>query len=255
MPCLVGYTGPYDTVTLPSGRMYDVNSSAFSQTVEKLYLPEDLEDLSIAVSVPADRRFVKNVNMRALSQAYENFAFYMDEYPGIKFLKESYGGGLYYNGYEGDEAVVNLPGFLSGVYSPYLTSEMVYQNEDGTYSFPNCSVSVYPGTKTEESLRSQNVRFLPADRSVFTLPVGLTVIEDEAFSGNAFAELVIPDSVTTIGSRAFADCRKLQIVRMPAGVTFAEDAFAGCSGFTIVTDQWGSLTDWAANHNIPCRVE
>lgn len=52
-----------------------------------------------------------------------------------------------------------------------------------------------------------------------TLGSGLTVIEDNTFSGNEIAELTIPDSVAEIGANAFAD-NKIRTLDIPATVEY-----------------------------------
>ena len=81
------------------------------------------------------------------------------------------------------------------------------------------------------------VTVIAADESTYTLPAGLTSIEDEAFMGAGFERVIIPDGCRSIGHLAFANCSRLVYIRIPASVTeIAEDAFDGC-GAELVIDR------------------
>ena len=63
---------------------------------------------------------------------------------------------------------------------------------------------------------------------VLRLPVGLEIIEEEAFEGTASQVIIIPEGCTTIGARAFANCPELLYVVLPDSVTnVAENALEG----------------------------
>ena len=91
------------------------------------------------------------------------------------------------------------------------------------------------------------------DGNVLTLPTGLKVIEEEAFTGITARTVVIPNNTTTIGSRAFADCGNLKYVVIPDSVTIiAANAFEN-SGVTFVCNDNSAAADYAAEHDIPIR--
>ena len=71
----------------------------------------------------------------------------------------------------------------------------------------------------------------------YTIPNGVTSIENSAFSGcSGLTGVTIPDSVTSIGGSAFYDCSRLTSVTIPDSVTSIGDrAFYGCSSLTSVT--------------------
>lgn len=50
-----------------------------------------------------------------------------------------------------------------------------------------------------------------------SLPEGLEIIEDHAFSGCAIKSIVIPSTVKIIGEGIFSGCEHLQVVLMPSG--------------------------------------
>jgi hypothetical protein len=74
-------------------------------------------------------------------------------------------------------------------------------------------------------------------RGEYAIPVPVTEIDAEAFSGCAgLTGVTIPVSVTAIGARAFRDCGGLTSARIGNSVTTIGDAaFQGCSGLTSVT--------------------
>jgi len=77
------------------------------------------------------------------------------------------------------------------------------------------------------------------EKSAFTIPDTVTVIEDGSFSGCAnLTGVTIPNSVTIIGEYAFGGCDNLTAVTIPSGVAFiGEFAFTHCSRLTSVTFQ------------------
>ena len=87
-----------------------------------------------------------------------------------------------------------------------------------------------------------------------TLPAKLEAIEAEAFAGNAFVCVVIPEGCKTIGSAAFMDCAQLRFVEIPASVaTIAANAFEGCGdGLIIVTVSGSEAERFADAQGITC---
>ena len=78
----------------------------------------------------------------------------------------------------------------------------------------------------------------PAGKSGnYTIPSGVTDIEDGAFDGcQNLKEVVIPGSVTSIGGGAFIECKSLTEITIPASVTSIESgAFMGCKSLTEIT--------------------
>ncbi len=72
--------------------------------------------------------------------------------------------------------------------------------------------------------------------SSYTIPDGVTVIEQYAFYCNSkLTSVTIPSGVTSIGEMAFRECSGLTSVTIPSGVTsIGEMAFRECSGLTSV---------------------
>ncbi len=90
------------------------------------------------------------------------------------------------------------------------------------------------------------------DPNVCTLPASLKIIEAEAFAGDIFSHVVLPEGCESIGSKAFANCGSLMEIYIPETVTFiAEDAFEGTTDFTISTPATsGYVYDYAQSHGI-----
>ena len=93
-------------------------------------------------------------------------------------------------------------------------------------------------------------------KTVFTIPEGVTSIDNGAFSGcSALQQITIPDSVTRIGSEAFSYCRSLQHIDISEDVTYiGYNAFSGCKSLQQITIPEGvtSIGDGVFNgcHNL-----
>jgi len=62
----------------------------------------------------------------------------------------------------------------------------------------------------------------------FTLPAGVTAVEDSAFEGAAMTVVTIPAGCASIGDYAFKGCQNLTQIRIPAGCALGTDVFSGC---------------------------
>lgn len=70
----------------------------------------------------------------------------------------------------------------------------------------------------------------------FTLPAGITAIEDSAFAYSSNLEKVnIPESVTSIGSYAFSMCEKLKDVNLPNGLAEISQGIFQRNAITEIT--------------------
>ena len=84
---------------------------------------------------------------------------------------------------------------------------------------------------------------------VLALPASLTVIGEEAFSGDtSLFEVVLPDTVTRIESKAFAGSSVKRINLPESLVYIAEDAFEGCS-LERVSAHGECAEAWLAAHS------
>ncbi|MBR2366077.1 MAG: leucine-rich repeat protein [Oscillospiraceae bacterium] len=115
------------------------------------------------------------------------------------------------------------------------------------------------------------IRFPPAFSGTYTIPRGVTHIEDAAFSGCCAAKVIIPDGITKIENRTFDGCKVLTSIQLPRNLTIIEraafrnclalerftvpegvtsigaEAFGGCSSLTsiIVPDSVTNIGGWA----------
>lgn len=77
---------------------------------------------------------------------------------------------------------------------------------------------------------------VPQGKSSFTIPAGVTTIENYAFSScTKLTDISIPSGVTEIGSNAFTGCSGLTKLVIPNGVTSSYFIFYNCTALTEVT--------------------
>ena len=88
-----------------------------------------------------------------------------------------------------------------------------------------------------------------ANTTKYTIPYGVTAIEDYTFSRySQLKEIEIPSSVKTIGHTAFYGCKSLTSVNIPDSVTtIGSSVFYGCSSLTSVNipDSVTTIGDFA----------
>ena len=83
-----------------------------------------------------------------------------------------------------------------------------------------------------------------------SLPESVTEIEQEAFMGGNFSEVVLKSGMKTIGERAFAYCPNLMKIIIPASTTnIAADAFSGVSDDFSIYGEEGSYAEYYAKRN------
>lgn len=83
----------------------------------------------------------------------------------------------------------------------------------------------------------------------FTLPAGITLIEEHAFEGIDAQIVYIPDGCTEIEPYAFKDCKNLIRVRIPSGCAIGEFAFEGCENLYIFSVSGGGAEQYCAHHD------
>ncbi len=101
-----------------------------------------------------------------------------------------------------------------------------------------------------------NVIDIPINNPDFSLPAEITVIEDEAFYGNAARLIKLPEGLSSIGSKAFAYCPHLEGVYIPTNCSnIASDAFDGVENLIIYCQSDSYAEYYASQHpNINCRI-
>ena len=90
-----------------------------------------------------------------------------------------------------------------------------------------------------------------------TIPEGVTVIGNHAFSGcKNITHISLPTTVTSMGDSAFSGCAGLISCSIPAGVTsIGYHAFYGCKKLTIHAPAGSVGETYARNNHIPFVAE
>jgi len=88
------------------------------------------------------------------------------------------------------------------------------------------------------------------------LPGMLKAIDQQAFSGNNFECVVLPEGCLRIEPLAFENCANLRFIEIPASVTHIDpSAFTGCSEeMIIVTVSGSTAATFAAEHGFTCII-
>ena len=119
---------------------------------------------------------------------------------------------------------------------------------------PDCTFWVGGAFKEGESSPRLAGTYTAAAEGV-SFPTALEVIEDEAFAGSLFRQVVLGDKVTTIGAKAFQDCTALRRIVIPDSVTqIAGDAFDGCTDLTVVCGKDSTAWEYAIDHQFAIEI-
>ena len=113
-----------------------------------------------------------------------------------------------------------------------------FTSDDGTL--------IIVGTDSGELSLAEKPDFGTPD---FTLPAGITLIEEYAFEGIDAHVVYIPDGCAEIGPYAFKDCKSLTRVRIPSGCAIGEFAFEGCENLYIFSVSGGGAEQYCAHHD------
>ena len=86
-----------------------------------------------------------------------------------------------------------------------------------------------------------------SDRTAYTIPEGVTTIENFALTYCAYlTSIEIPEGVTIIGNHAFQGSKSLRTIRIPESMTsIDQSAFVGCGGLTDLYYA-GTKAQWEA---------
>lgn len=86
---------------------------------------------------------------------------------------------------------------------------------------------------------------------VFVLPAGLVEIEEEAFSGTAVQNVVLPDGLQSVGDNAFENTEELKDVYVPSSVeTLSDSAFPENGQLVIHGTEGSAAQKWAEKHRV-----
>ena len=97
--------------------------------------------------------------------------------------------------------------------------------------------------------------YTPDGQPAHKAPEQLTEIQEEAFAGVAFSNVVLGDQVISIGKRAFAGCAFLRRIVIPNGsVSIDDTAFEGCPGVTFVCHEGSAAYAYALRHGFAVEL-
>ncbi len=96
------------------------------------------------------------------------------------------------------------------------------------------------------SLTGAMIHYITPD---FILPVSLTAIGDEAFTGGAFTYVKLSENTISIGQCAFADCPNLAYIYIPEATTEIDvHAFGNMQGLMIIGKTGSAAETYAEDH-------
>ena len=93
---------------------------------------------------------------------------------------------------------------------------------------------------------------LAKENSTYTVPEGIRVIGDKAFScSKRLTSVTLPDSLTTIGEEAFSICENLISVTLSDSVTAIGDkAFSNCPNLTLTISRGSYAVQYCKDNNV-----
>ena len=175
----------------------------------------------------------------------EHYQHHIAKYAEDRRIPSIWGNGNYY-------AFANCASLTKVVIHSTVTEfgDKIFEN------CPNVSVSCLESAAVYQYATANEISvILPPDFSKFTMPQGLTVIDEDTFKGIQAVNIRLGEKVTTIKDTAFANCFKLKNVYIPASVTdIAQDAFAAIKNLTIYGDSRSYAAVFADNMDIPFEV-
>ena len=141
---------------------------------------------------------------------------------------------------------------LTKVFIPRTIKNMDFSEKGGIHRNPFARCSALESIEVEEGnpvlcavdgvlFNKENTRLYsyPAadSRTSYTVPKGVTWIDDAAFASNHhLVSISLPDDVTSLGNSAFYDCINLEEVSLPSGLkTLAGYLFWNCQHLKSIT--------------------
>ena len=141
---------------------------------------------------------------------------------------------------------------LTKVYIPRTIKNMDFSEKGGIYRNPFARCSALESIEVEEGnpvlcavdgvlFNKEKTRLysypVANSRTSYTVPKGVTWIDDAAFASNHhLVSISLPDDVTSLGASAFYDCINLEEVNLPSGLkTLAGYLFWNCQHLKSIT--------------------
>ena len=89
-----------------------------------------------------------------------------------------------------------------------------------------------------------------ASATTLSLPIGLKIIDEEAFYGDSgFDEVILPEGIEAIGAKAFAKS-SLRSITLPSSIgSIGEDAFESETVLKVIANTYAY--SWAMEHGYP----
>ena len=214
-------------------------------SLEKINMPRDLEDVKTMSFYSCNSlkelsfnkvKYIRNgafryctslakVNFGTSLEKIEYIAFGNTAIKSVKFPNtlKKLEGSIFYDtdALQTVQIGEDIPG-TAGYALPNLNIEnAIFRNCDG---IQNITIASNPFYKFVENVRyskdGTQLQEVPANKGNFTIPVGVTKINDGAFLNNSkVTEIAVPEGVTYIGENAFSSTKELTTLSLPSTVT------------------------------------
>jgi hypothetical protein len=238
-------------IVLP-GNITEIGNSAFgSSGITEFVFPENMTVLSEGLF-----RWCKNLTRAVLPENISkiaDFTFFECENLSEILIPENVTE-IGRSAFEGCKQLkISIPPFVSEIKEFALQGVLQVTSESSDYPVDEAGCLF-------DAKNNKLIYAPPALSGCYSVPEGISEIEEGAFSGcknltgiifpegitkigaatfencESLTRAVLPEGITEIGSRAFEGCTKLTDITLPDSVTkIGDHAFAGCANLTDIT--------------------